>query len=115
MKNRMGKRLAAVAISGVAVFGFEGTALAAHSHNLDTPGTTVVDVARGQTSKVERPGLPQVPRKRSPWCSGQRWLPGQRPESGSRLRDRNCGLYDLVALAPPARPNYRSATQRRRS
>lgn len=55
MKNKMGKRLAALAISGVAVFGFEGTALAAHSHNLDTPGTTVVDVARGQTRKSSGP------------------------------------------------------------
>lgn len=55
MKNKMGKLLAAAAVSGVAVFGFEGTALAAHSHNLDTPGTTVVDVAHGQTRKSSGP------------------------------------------------------------
>ncbi len=55
MKNKTGKRLAALAISGVALFGFEGTAIASHPHNLDTPGTTVVDVARGQTSKSSGP------------------------------------------------------------
>lgn len=55
MRNTTGKRLATLAISGVALFGFEGTAIASHSHNLETPGTTVVDVARGQTSKSSGP------------------------------------------------------------
>ncbi len=30
---------------------FAGTALADHDHNLITPGTTVVDIANGQTEK----------------------------------------------------------------
>lgn len=55
MKNNVRRGFAALAISGVAAFGFGGTALAAHPHNLETPGTTVVDVARGQTSKSSGP------------------------------------------------------------
>lgn len=36
---------------------FAGTALADHDHNLITPGTTVVDIADGQTEKcADEPG-----------------------------------------------------------
>ena len=52
---KTGKRPAALAISGVALFGSEGTAIASHSHNLDTLGTTVVDVA------AARPASQAVP------------------------------------------------------
>lgn len=53
---------------------FAGTALADHDHNLITPGTTVVDIANGQTEKCStdpgghkfhanvhlgRPGMPE--------------------------------------------------------
>ena len=55
MRKKLGRRIAALVIGGVAVIGFEGTALASHSHNLETPGTTVVDVARGQTSTSSGP------------------------------------------------------------
>ncbi len=50
MKNKTGKRLAVLAISGAAVFGFEGTALAAHPHFLVTPNGRCHQVARGQTA-----------------------------------------------------------------
>lgn len=55
MKKKFVKYFTAVVITGAVLLGLEGSALAAHSHNLDTPGTTVVDIARGQTNKSSGP------------------------------------------------------------
>ena len=46
--RRIGLAAALVALTSLAT---AGIATATHRHNLITPGTTVVDVARGQTAK----------------------------------------------------------------
>ncbi len=51
MSKKLNRCLAALAITSATALALEEAVLAAHSHNLDTPGTTVEDVARGQTSK----------------------------------------------------------------
>jgi hypothetical protein len=56
MTKSWARRAAALAISGAAILALDGTAMADHSHDLITPGTTVVDVARGQTGKATGPG-----------------------------------------------------------
>lgn len=47
------KRLIATTVfaGALALPMFAGTAFAGHDHNLITPGTTVVDIANGQTEK----------------------------------------------------------------
>ena len=48
----MKRRITAVVLAGaLATPMFAGTALADHGHNLITPGTTVEDIANGQTGK----------------------------------------------------------------
>jgi len=42
---------AVLAAMAVPLFGSSGRALADHDHNLITPGTTVVDIANGETEK----------------------------------------------------------------
>ncbi len=47
----------AVAVAMAMIVAASSVALAAHQHNLSTPGTCVEDIARGQTDKTaEEPG-----------------------------------------------------------
>lgn len=51
--------MTAVAGAGMGIVVTEVPAGASHAHNLDTPGTTVVDIAQGQTSQSSGPACHQ--------------------------------------------------------